>query len=97
MSNKTECLRCGGGLKKRFDHYECVDCHYPSDDFHFEQNEEIERLREALRLLLKRFKTSRVGYQKELEKMPSYNFENSVMYEMFMDAEQQAKQALKEK
>jgi len=48
MSNKSECLRCGGGLKKRFDHYECVDCHYPSDDFHFEQNEEIKRLREAL-------------------------------------------------
>jgi len=50
MSNKTECLRCGGGLIKRFDHYECVDCHYPSDDFHFEQNEEIKRLREALEL-----------------------------------------------
>ena len=48
MSNKTECLRCGGGLKKRFDHYECVDCGYTSDDFHFEQNEEIKRLREAL-------------------------------------------------
>jgi hypothetical protein len=49
MSNKTECLRCGGGLIKRFDHYECVDCSYTLDDFHFEQKKEIERLREALK------------------------------------------------
>ena len=51
MSNKTECLRCGGGLIKRFDHYECVDCCYTSDDFHFEQKKEIERLREALEII----------------------------------------------
>jgi len=57
---------------------------------------EKKQLSDALRKLLKQFRSSRIGYQREMEKQPGYDFEECELYSMFMEAEKNAVKALEE-